>query len=127
MLGLIRSETTNLSGSSVELIGSTTFVSKLQSVFANVEIDWEEPITQILGDLTGHELSRSAQTGAAWIKDRTQTANRLISEYLTEELRGAAGKQELEGFYQEVDQLRLAADRFGARLERLKKQINSLL
>jgi ubiquinone biosynthesis accessory factor UbiJ len=109
----------NLKDSGVTVMGDLQFLAQLQKILQQLDIDWEEMLTQIFGDLIGHQMAHMLRSKINWSKTRRQTAQRLASEFVTEELQAIPSKIELENFYQQVDELRLAMDRLGARFNNL--------
>ena len=55
LLGLVRSKHTNLANSGVEVFGSTGFLIELQKILQGLDIDWEEAISSVFGDIAGHQ------------------------------------------------------------------------
>lgn len=121
LLGLLGSERFNLKDSGVEVFGSTGLLVALQEIADSLEIDWEEALSQALGDVLGPQSAAVFRGLKDWLQARQQTAAQRISEYLTEELKASPSRPELEFFHQQVDELRLAADRLAARIDRLRK------
>lgn len=114
---------TSLSDSGVEVIGSTTLLSNLQRTLGSLEIDWEEALSQLLGDVLGHQAAQRIRQRVGWAGERLTSAQRLLSEYLTEELGSLPAAAELDDFYQQVDRLRMGTDRLGSRIEQLTRRI----
>jgi ubiquinone biosynthesis protein UbiJ len=119
LLSLIKSERLNLKDSGVQIFGSTSFLADLQKILKNLDIDWEEMLSQIFGDIIGHQSAEFIRGKISWAKDRVSNIQRLTSEFLTEELRALPSKPELAHFNQQVDELRLGVDRIEARIELL--------
>lgn len=109
----------NLKDSGVTVIGDLQFLAQLQKILRQLDIDWEEMLTQLFGDVIGHQAAQLLRSQATWTKNRAHTVQRLTSEFLTEEFRAIPSKIELEDFYRQVDELRLAVDRLGARFNNL--------
>lgn len=109
----------NLKDSGVTVMGDLQFLAQLQKILQQLDIDWEEMLTQIFGDLIGHQMAQMLRSKINWAKTRTQTAQRLTSEFITEELQAIPSKIELESFYQHVDELSLAVDRLSAKINLL--------
>lgn len=112
-------EVHNLKDSGVTVMGDLTLLAELQRLLKNLDIDWEEMLSQFTGDIIGHQAAQVIRAKFGWVKDRAQSAQRLTSEFLTEELKTLPGKPELEDFYRQVDDVRLAVDRAAARVEKL--------
>ena len=109
----------NLKDSGVTVMGDLQFLAHLQKIVQQLDIDWEEMLTQIFGDLIGHQMAQTLRSKINWIQNRAKTAQRLASEFVTEELQAIPSKIELEDYYRQVDELRLAVDRLGARINNL--------
>ena len=112
----------NLKDSGVEVMGKTSLLADLQQLLKNVDIDWEEILTQFSGDIVGHQAAQLIRGKLGWASERFNSGQRLTREFLTEELKAIPGKHELEDFYRQVDDLRLAVDRAAARINKLLKE-----
>jgi ubiquinone biosynthesis protein UbiJ len=123
LLSLIKSDRLNLKDSGVQLFGSTSFLAELQKILKNLDIDWEEILSQVFGDIIGHQGAELIRSKLSWTKDRVTNIQRLTSEFLTEELRVLPSKPELTFFNAQVDELKLGADRVEARIERILTRI----
>ena len=115
----------NLKDSGVEIMGRSSLVSELHAIFNRLDLDWEELLSQVLGDILGPQAAALIRLRLGWLKDRKDNFARLGSEFLTEELRSLASKPELEFFYQQVDELRFDADRLQARFDALLQKIKT--
>lgn len=118
----LRAERLNLADSGVEVFGSTGLLIELQQIARDLDIDWEEALSELLGDLAAHQGADAMRKVSAWIGGRKSTFERLLGEYLSEELQTTPPPAELEHFYREVDELRLATDRLAARIEALTRK-----
>lgn len=115
----------NLKDSGVEIIGRSSFVSELHAIFKQLDLDWEELLSQLLGDILGPQAAKLIRLRLGWLNDRKDNFTRLGTEFLTEELRSLASKPELEYFYQQVDELRFGTDRLQARFDALVQKIKT--
>jgi len=119
---LSQTEIHNLKDSGVTVLGDLSLLAELQRLVKNLDIDWEEMLSQFTGDIIGHHTAQLLRAKFGWAKDRVKSAQRLTSEFLTEELKTLPGKPELEDFYRQVDDLRLAVDRAAARVEKIIRE-----
>lgn len=119
LMQLARSDTTSFANSGVEVTGNTGLLLDLQRLFKNLDIDWEEALSEIFGDLVGHQSANMIRSGANYARGRAGEIKRLFNEFLTEELQALPSKHELNHFYEDVDELRLRADRLTARVQQL--------
>lgn len=116
------SRDSNLKGSGVEISGGTGMLLELRQILQGLDIDWEELLSELLGDVAGHQGAEMLRSAKRWLEGRGQSSQRLVSEFVTEELQLLPSRTELEDFYRNVDQLRLDLDRAEARLQLLKSQ-----
>ena len=114
----------NLKDSGVTVMGDLTLLADLQRLMKSLDIDWEDMLSQFTGDVIGHQAAQVIRAKFGWAKDRAKSAQRLTGEFLTEELKTLPGKPELEDFYRQVDDLRLAVDRAAARVETIINRKN---
>jgi ubiquinone biosynthesis protein UbiJ len=122
LLQLSTTEVHNLKYSGVTVAGDLGLLADLQALLKNLDIDWEDMVSQFTGDIIGHQTAELIRTKFGWVKDRARSAQRLTKEFLTEELRALPSKPELNDFYRQVDEVRLAVDRAAARVEQLVKK-----
>ena len=115
---LARSSRTSFADTGVEVIGNTGALITWQNLLRNLDIDWEEALSGVLGDIAGPKLAAGLRQLVSYGTSRSGGVTRLTGEYLTEELRLLPSRQELELFYEDVDELRLHLDRLEARLQR---------
>lgn len=123
LISLVKSERLNLKDSGVQIFGSTSFLAELQKILKTLEIDWEEMLTRVFGDIIGHQGAEFIRGKMSWTKDRTANIQRLTSEFLTEELRVLPNKPELDFFNAQVDELKLGVDRVAARIDHILARI----
>jgi ubiquinone biosynthesis protein UbiJ len=123
LIRLATGDPATLKDSGVEVTGSTGFLLELQRILRRLDIDWEEALSQLLGDIAGHQSASMMRSGARWLRERGASGQRLVSEFITEELKALPTKNELTDFYRAVDALRLDTDRAEARLQQLIKQL----
>lgn len=122
LLSLAKSERLNLKDSGVQIKGSTSFLAELQNILKNLDIDWEEILSHMFGDIAGHQSAGFIRNNMSWAKDRAQNIQRLTSEFITEELRLLPSKPELEFFYEQVDELAIGVDRIEARIQQVMEK-----
>ncbi|GAB1265783.1 ubiquinone biosynthesis accessory factor UbiJ [Aurantivibrio infirmus] len=114
----------NLADSGVEVFGNTGLLIELQGIMQNLDIDWEDALSDVLGDVSAHHLADSLRGLASWIDGSKNSIRRLTSEYLSEELKATPSRPELNKFYQNVDALRIDTDRVAARVSQLLTKLN---
>lgn len=123
LVTLLKSERINLKDSGIEVMGSTHFLAELQQILKKIDIDWEEMLSQVVGDIAGHQGAELIRSKLSWASSRAANIQRLASEFLTEELQILPSKAELAFFNRQVDEIYLDVDRLAARINQLTERI----
>lgn len=108
-----------LINSGIELQGSSHSLITLQQVISRIDVDWEAPLVDLLGDVIGHQIAERLRSVFRWSEGARVSMKRQISEYLLEEGRLTPPKAELEHFYDAVQSLAMRVDRAQNQVEKL--------
>jgi ubiquinone biosynthesis protein UbiJ len=103
----------------LELSGDSAPLLELQSVLTHLDMDWEAPLVNTLGDVVGHQLAQGLRGIFGWGQQASSSFLRQLDEFIHEEARLAPPRQEVEDFYQDLEQLNLRVDRLQARMRKL--------
>lgn len=103
----------------IELEGSSASLVTLQQVISRMEIDWEAPLVELLGDVAGHQIAEGLRRFFRWGEGARASLRRQVSEYLLEEGKLTPPKAELEHFYDAVQSLAMRVERAQSRVEKL--------
>jgi ubiquinone biosynthesis protein UbiJ len=112
-----------LINSELEIIGNTAPLLALQQILSKMDIDWEAPLVDVLGDVAGHQLAKLLRAFFSWSQSARKSLRRQLSEFILEEGQLSPPGAELEHFYQEVGRLGLRVDRLQSRIQRLAKRL----
>jgi len=104
----------------VKIEGDTHLAHKFQQLFASLDIDLEEKLSQFTGDIIAHKIGNLFRSGQQWTEESIETFQLNSKEFLQEETRDLPAGPEADIFYQQVDEIRSDFDRLCARLEQLK-------
>lgn len=108
----------------VSIDGDMETAQALKRFLAQVDPDWEEFLSPLLGDTVVHQLSLASRSLGQWF-DRTRDAMaRNTSNYLQEETEMLAPNALVRDMCNEIDTVRAEADRLEARVLRLERQRN---
>ncbi len=113
----------SLSNTNVKVSGKISTISKFQEIFEQLDIDWEDALTEYLGTVPGHQLAQIIRAFTKWSNYQKKSIQNKLPDYLTEELKIIPGKAEFELFVKQVEQLRSATDRIEARILRIQKHL----
>ena len=99
--------------------GDTQLGQDFKALLDGLDIDWEEHLSGVFGDLIAHQVSRGVQTGIRWSAATVGSLEQDIGEFVQEEARLVPSGPEMAQFMDGVDELRADTDRLEARLQRL--------
>jgi ubiquinone biosynthesis protein UbiJ len=108
---------------SVQIEGDSALAHQFGALLADLEIDWEEQLSRLTGDVAAHEIGKLVRSAISWGRSVNKTTEQNLQEYLQEELRLLPARNEITVFLDEVDRLRDDTERLEARLQRLKQRL----
>ncbi|QFU77528.1 hypothetical protein EY643_18650 [Halioglobus maricola] len=107
----------------LELQGDSAPLIELQKVLAGLDLDWEAPLVEGLGDVAGHQLAAVLRATFNWGRQAGTSLERQWSEFIHEEARLTPPRLELEDFYRDVQELSLQVERLESRIARITRKI----
>jgi len=107
----------------VEIRGDVTLGQRFESVLRELDIDWEEQLSHLVGDAAAHQVGNLVRDVLQWGAKSVDTLGRDLTEYLQEESRQLPQKDEVNKFLAAVDVLRNDVERLDARVKRLQARI----
>ena len=110
----------------LELQGDSAPLIELQKVLSSLEIDWEAPLVDTLGDVAGHQLAQLLRRTFSWGKQAADSLARQLEEFIHEEARLSPPRLELEYFYSDVRELDQRVERLQSRTARLRARLDKL-
>lgn len=119
-LGLGRDTAGTLFSGAVEIHGDVETGQAFKAILDEMQIDWEEQLSRLTGDVIAHQAGNIARRTGAWLRHGRHTLEHDISEYLQEELRVLPTRIEIDNFIDAVSRTGMAVDRLEARLKRLQ-------
>lgn len=110
----------------VTIDGNVELGQRVQRIFQQLEIDWEEHLSRLTGDIIAHQVGNGVRNLVSWGRRAANTLGTDTAEYLQYETETLPTRIELEEFLRAVDELRLDADRVAARVRRLTAKAENL-
>ncbi len=120
---LDRNEARSLVNPAIQIHGDSEFVQSVYLLFLDMEINWQEPLSQLIGDVPTHGLEQLFKNLDAFRRSAADSLKRNVDEYLHEESRLVPPHNQLTAFDRKLDSLRLRLDRLQARIQRLDQQM----
>ncbi len=109
-------------GDGVEMTGDAHLGRKVQHILDGLQLDWEEQLSHLSGDVLAHQVGNTVRSLIDWGRNTTETFGRDVAEYFQEESRDLVVKAELDQFLDAIDALRSDVDRLDQRVKRLLAQ-----
>jgi len=120
LMGLSSTPMRSVFSGEVTIEGDMQTGRKFQELFAKLDIDLEEKLSQFTGDIIAHKVTNFFRAGQSWSKESIETFRLNAKEFLEEETRDLPSAPEADIYYAQVDELRTDFDRLQSRVERLK-------
>lgn len=118
--------TATLINGSLELDGDSAPLIELQKLISALDVDWEAPLVEVLGDVAGHQLAKVLRGVHSWSRQASDGLMRQLQEFIHEEAKLCPPRLELEDFYSDIAQLTRQVERLQSRISRLRKRIHDL-
>ena len=95
----------------------------LQMTIESLDIDWQDYLAPILGDVLSNELGEVERSAKGWGQSAGSSMRRNVRDYLSEEARLVPTALEVDSFSNRLDHLRLGIDRLEAKTELLQRRL----
>jgi len=106
----------------VAIKGDLELGQKFRAFIGAIDIDWEEQLSLVTGDVIAHKLTNVLRHGLSWGKQTIKTLGLDSVEYFQYESQLLLGKSELTQFLSDVDLVRGDVDRLEARITRMRQR-----
>ncbi|MDH5784348.1 MAG: SCP2 sterol-binding domain-containing protein [Chromatiales bacterium] len=107
----------------VEIDGDVELGTQIQRVFEQLDIDWEEHLSRLTGDIIAHQIGNTLRGLFTWGARTAEHLGRDSADYLQEEREALPVDWEVDEFIRNVDTLRSDVDRIEARIKRLLNRL----
>ena len=124
-IGLIRlsilpaSKSRSLFNDKVKITGDLELGQQLKKLFDELDIDWEGHLAEFTGDVVAHQIGSIFRGGRELKRKVTKSLKRNVTEYLQEEARETPPVEEVEDFYNDIDELTLRTERLSAHVNKI--------
>lgn len=114
---------TAFSSGTVEFNGDVELGQRIKALFDNIEIDWEEHLSKLTGDVVAHNIGHAVRRTRAWGTQTLATLVQDFAEYQQQEARNLPAADEVAEFLSAVDTLRDDTARVAQRIARLQQRL----
>ena len=115
-----------MANADLDISGDAELVQDLQMTIESLDINWQDYLAPILGDVLSNELGKAENNARGWSQSVSASMQRGIRDYLTEEARLVPNRLEVDSFSNRLDQLRLGIVRTAAKTDLLKRRYSLL-
>jgi ubiquinone biosynthesis protein UbiJ len=119
-LGLGEDTGKTLFSGAVTITGDMETGQTFKSILDTMDIDWEEQLSRLTGDVFAHQAGNAARRVRDTLRSTSLTLQQDLGEYLREELRLVPSRIEIRNLAEDIGELRSATDRLEARIRRLQ-------
>lgn len=116
-MGVVANAADLLLKGEVEISGDTRLGHQFKNVFSQMDIDWSEPLSELVGDDLAYQIQQATKKLTRWGTQTAKSVSMSVSEYLQEESRDLVTETELNMFNDAVDQLRDDVERLQAKIK----------
>ena len=124
-MGLAKNAGDVLFEGDVEISGDVELGQQFREILDGLDIDWEEHLSHVTGDIVAHKMGNLVRGIFSWSKNTTEILGQDAAEYLQEESRELPNRREVDGFLKNIDTLRSDVDRMDMRVSRLGERLKT--
>ena len=119
------SDAAQIIDSNIHFEGKVSVGQQFAQLFSELNIDWEEALAEVTGDIIAHRTANIIRQAGGWLTEVFTSTQNNLGEYLQEELRVTPAKIEIENFYDDLADLRADSARILARFKLLENKITN--
>jgi ubiquinone biosynthesis protein UbiJ len=123
-MGLGGSAEQSLFSGEVLIEGDVETGQAFKAILDDLDIDWEEQLSHLTGDIVAHRLGYLARRGREALHRSRTRLEQDVGEYLQEELQVLPTRIETDNFNSAVTRLAMDVDRLAARVQRLQQALS---
>ena len=105
----------------LDLDGDIHIAQRVSALFQELDIDWEEVLSQYLGDVAAHQVMKTLKAVKTRVKRQTDTFTDTLGSALIDEKKVAVHRLQAMHFSDQVNDLKDATERLSARLTRMEE------
>ena len=121
LLRASKSQTTQFEDIIIE--GNIELGQQMRDLIRNLDIDWEEQLAKVTGDVIAHQVGKTTTKFFNWLKQSTNSLQQDFTDYLQLETRILPERAEIAEFIENVSDVRNAAERLEAKINLLTKNL----
>lgn len=116
LMGFSKTPMHALFSGEVNIEGDAHIAHQFQRLFEQLDIDLEQQLAKVTGDVIAHQIGNVFRNGQSWRQESIETFRLNVKEFLQHETKDLPSSPEADIFHQQVDKVRNDYDRLIARL-----------
>jgi ubiquinone biosynthesis accessory factor UbiJ len=108
----------------LQVVGDMEFGKQFKDFFSNLEIDYEEQLSKIVGDVIAYPMIQVLKAITLWARQSMECFSQNLTNYVQREMNWLISEEELQYFFSDVDELRDDYARLEARINALQKGLD---
>jgi len=121
-LGMAEDSQAEMFSGEVKISGDLKLGRQFSRLLASLDIDWEEQLSKVTGDMTAHTVANIGRSLFSLKKRNSASMKMNMGEYLQEEIHYLPSRNETESFLKDIDDLRNDVSRLKARLQKMEQK-----
>lgn len=122
-LYLMAPDRVGITESGISIEGDIGLAQRFVGLLRELDIDWEEWLSQYVGDVLAYRAGRVAEDFRTWARGSASQFRQDVTELLQEETRLLAPRERVRRLMDDVDAVRSDAERLEQRVMRLKNNL----
>ncbi len=123
LMGLSSTSARSFFSGEVTITGDLSIGHQFQKLFAQLDIDLEEQLSHVTGDVIAHKIGYFFRRASEWNKENFNSLQLNIKEFLQDETQDLPPAPEINILSEQVDQVKEDFDRLEARIKRIEIQL----
>lgn len=107
----------------IKISGDRELVEKIHHIVSTLDVDWEEPLSQYIGDAAAHQVGQVGRDLFHWTKRTVRTFIADADVFIREEANIVAPNDDLESHATAVNEVHLKVDSLQQRVDKLQDKI----
>jgi len=100
----------------IEIAGDMQLAIALNAFFRKIDIDWEDILSQITGDMVAHQVGGFARSAVDFVTETKDTLVEDVADYVKEETKLLPTRVETNRFFDDVSTLRDDVERLETKI-----------
>lgn len=103
----------------LEILGDSHVASTFHNVLKGIEIDWEDILSNVIGDVAANQVGTAVDKAQGFIKNLGDNFRMDVRDYLQDDLQVVVTQTEVDDFIKQVNETEVKLDQLEMRVNQL--------